>query len=78
MKTSTVIFLSTLTLSACSGVRLQTADELGSGLYQSGQQYGKSQCLKSTSPTASECLRREGPSYEDYKKEREKARGGAQ
>jgi hypothetical protein len=78
MKNLLAVSLSALALSACSGVRLQSADELGHNLYQSGQQYGKEQCLKSTSPTAAECLRRDGASYDDYKKAREKARSGAQ
>ena len=66
MKSLSLLVLASLALSACSS------------LYESGQQYGRAQCQKASSPTSSDCARRDGSSYEDYQKEREKARGGAQ
>ncbi|WP_157269763.1 hypothetical protein [Azohydromonas aeria] len=66
MKNLFLLVLASLALSACAG------------LYETGQQYSRAQCQKASSPTSSDCARRDGTSYEDYQKEREKARGGAQ
>jgi hypothetical protein len=63
-------------LSACGGVRLQTADEFSASVYSSEQSRARSACLSrnSSSSDLSDCLRRANMSFEDYKKEREKAK----
>lgn len=65
MKNLSLLVLASLALSACAG------------LYETGQQYNRVQCQKASSPTSTECARRDGTRYEDYQKEREKAQTGA-
>ena len=55
-------------------MRLQSAEQAKSQIYQSEQQQARSQCYRQKAMNEmTECLRRPTVSYEDYKKEREKS-----
>ena len=66
--------LAFVALHGCGGVRLQSAEQAKSQIYQSEQQQARSQCYRQKATNEmTECLRRSAVSYEDYKKEREKS-----
>ena len=61
-------------LHGCGGVRLQTAEQAKSQIYQSTQHETRKQCYRQKATNEmTECLRRPDVSYDDYKKEREKS-----
>ena len=71
---SVALGLAVVALHGCGGVRLQSAEQAKSQIYQATQQETRNQCYKQKATNEmTECLRRPAVSYEDYKKEREKS-----
>ena len=71
---SVALGLAVVALYGCVNVRLQSAEQAKSQIYQSEQQQARSQCYRQKATNEmTECLRRPAVSYEDYKKEREKS-----
>ena len=71
---SVALGLAVVALHGCGGVRLQSAEQAKSQIYQSTQHETRNQCYKQKAANEmTECLRRPTVSYEDYKKEREKS-----
>lgn len=63
-------------LQACSGVRLQSFNELSASLYATEQSKARSECLRhSSAAELADCQKRASLSYQDYKKEHDKVKG---
>ena len=71
---SVAVGLAVVALQGCGGVRLQSAEQAKSAIYQSREREARNQCYRQKATNEmTECLRRPTVSYEDYKKEREKS-----